>query len=150
MGVKHTQQIVGQDNLGRQVSANAWNVDHTIDSAIDLTDGSTMGSDDLCKIKMVTYTGDGAAGPGGQQITGVGFLPKYVKIFKHTFIDASVVEDYYKPDTYPADGGVKTSSNTFETGRVLALLADGFTVADDGADRDPNTNGQAYSAMCLG
>lgn len=102
----------------------------------------------VCRIKLGTYTGDGAT---SLAITGVGFAPKYVRIWVGDTAGAgkSVLEKMTGLGATLAfldlDGDTDIVDNA-----IIALGTDGFTVDDAGADSHPNKNTQAYIYMCLG
>ena len=107
----------------------------------------------VCRIKTGTYTGDGTT---GQAVTGVGFRPKYLRIWEHSHftgeVDAYVLEkldqswgDYAFLHFYTALHEHRTLDN-----RVNSLDADGFTVDDDDGNFGPNENGVVYDYLALG
>lgn len=105
----------------------------------------------ICRIKTGTYTGDGST---GQAITGVGFQPKYVKIWKHPASDSNY-ETIEKLDVTWADyafehGLVAANEHRFRVDKINSLDADGFTVDDGGGDYYPNANGVVYDYLALG
>ena len=103
--------------------------------------------------KTGTYTGDGSTDQG---ITGVGFQPKYVKIWTRDTTDGNTIKVFETTDTivddhasglacqHVAAGGHKVTANA-----IISLDGDGFSVDDAGSDGHPNTNGQTYNYMCL-
>lgn len=98
------------------------------------------------KIKVGTYTGDGST---GQAITGVGFQPKYVKIWiRATAGGADYV--FEKADDSWGDYAYEVGTNTRYTSKINSLDADGFTVDDAGGNLHPNSNTVVYSYMALG
>lgn len=108
----------------------------------------------LARIKTGTYTGNGAT---SQAITGVGFAPKYVKIFPRLTSDGTSGPIFETTDTIVDDnasggswahGG--TSGHTFEINQVISLDSDGFTVDDAGVDSNPNANGTVYNYLAIG
>ncbi len=111
----------------------------------------------LSLVDTGTYTGDGATSQG---ITGVGFLPKFVKIWT----DLGTTEGYFnmheKVDQAWGDytfvhslEDVTPSHRAFNE-RIKTLDDDGFTVSDDssyaGGDNDPNMGGRVYDYLALG
>ncbi len=106
-------------------------------------------------VKTGAYTGDGETSQG---ITGIGFPPKYVRIWDRagTTDGTSVVwhETANNSVTINAAGfSVKSDSNgvmTWETNQIISLDADGFTVDDNGADEDPNKNTRIYQYLAIG
>jgi hypothetical protein len=103
---------------------------------------------DRCRIKTGTYTGDGTT---GQAITGVGFQPKYVRIWKHLTAEAAQ-NATEKLDQSWADYCIFEGQTTFYAYDNLmnSLDSDGFTVDDAGSDSFPNGNGVAYDYLALG
>jgi len=110
---------------------------------LDLADGVTIGGDAITKIYTGTYTGDGGV---AHAITGVGFSPKMVIIYPKPFASQA----WLKMDTFNATAAQRIEASTYDTDKIISLDADGFTVDDDGADADPNTNGREYCYICLG
>ncbi len=122
------------------------------------TGASSFVAAQLCSIKTGSYTGDGTT---SKAITGVGFTPKYVKIWPRITTNAASSFSY---ETTPeiiddnASGGAicQTTNNAdpgapfFFANAIIALGADGFTVDDGGVDDPPNKNGTVYNYLCLG
>lgn len=136
-----SEEMVGH---GHGVKADTLNRQMMVEH---LEDGTHTGP--VCRIKTGTYTGDGTE---GQAIAGVGFRPKYIKIWIH--ITAEVTHNIYeKLDQtwgdycvrHEAGGGHDNLDN-----RINSLDADGFTVDDDGNDEQPNNNTQVYDYLALG
>lgn len=102
------------------------------------------------KIKTGTYTGDGSISQG---IAGIGFAPKYVRVFVHSTVNDSEQHSYEKLDqtwgeyNYRHGGAAK---HMVMDNQVISLDADGFTVDDEGSDFHPNKNNQAYDYLVLG
>lgn len=105
------------------------------------------------RIKSGTYTGDGTT---SKAITGVGFLPVYVKIWRRQATSGDSTNFH---DTTPeimdddAAGGciLNNAANTdFFNNRIISLDADGFTVDDSGSNFDPNASGVFYNYMAIG
>jgi len=98
-----------------------------------------------------TYTGDGTT---SQAITGVGFPPKYVRVWVSVTSNATGTSPYATTDSFVdnnADGlAWEEDSGTSRTNRIISLDDDGFTVDDGGSDLDPNANGTTYEYLCLG
>jgi hypothetical protein len=104
-----------------------------------------------CKIATGTYDGDGAT---SQAITGLGFQPKYVKIWKHPGSEGDI-EIFEKLDQTWGDYAVAhtvaaTDEHYVYDNRISSLDSNGFTVDDDGADSNPNANGVTYDYLALG
>lgn len=102
-------------------------------------------------IKTGTYTGDGTTSQG---ITGVGFQPKYVRIWPQRSAQDAGMKVLETTDTIVDDnangGAFLEDGNLFKTNRITSLDVDGFTVDDDGANLPPNKSGQVYNYMALG
>lgn len=103
-----------------------------------------------------TFTGDGAT---SQAITGLGFQPKAIWIYKRFTVDNTAFaafEFVFSSTEIEADnaaGGVASSDGStlrFKTDKVIALGADGFTVDDGGADADPNADTIVYNYIAIG
>ena len=126
--------------------------DHQWTAHVRLGDGSDIqfAGDVLARMKIGTYTGNGAT---SLAITGVGFSPKYVRIWERATSDGTGV---YVGETNTAiiednaAGGTVVAGTTFRDNEIISLDTDGFTVDDDGADAHPNKNSSVYSYMALG
>jgi len=98
-----------------------------------------------------TYTGDGST---GQAITGVGFRPKYLKVWPHP-VGETNAPIYEKTDQTWGDYAVEHQWGSADQHRVLdnrinSLDADGFTVDDDGSNQHPNKADQVYDYVTFG
>jgi len=105
-----------------------------------------------------TYTGDGAGNGANwsslKAITGLGFDPKFVKIWdagnagaEHVMVECL--------DNFPSDAAFlyyESGGDSFHTsnGFMLRTTTDGFEVNDRGADQDPNKNGRTYYYVAIG
>jgi len=105
----------------------------------------------LCMIKTGTYTGDGSL---SLAITGVGFRPKFVLIWRNNLVSGSNNFVCFKSDY---DGGNSTiifrqawTNWKTQDGGVLSLDTDGFSVSDNASDSDPNVNTVTYGYVCFG
>lgn len=105
----------------------------------------------VCFMRTGSYTGDGST---GQAITGLGFAPKYVKVWTHpaSETDMYVFEkvDQTWGDYAVLHGVTATHEHQSVDNRINSLDADGFTVDDDGSDTHPNKNEQVYDYLVLG
>ena len=108
------------------------------------------------KIKSGTYTGDDTT---SQPITGVGFRPKYVRIWKQSLVQAQIAVFETTTDIVDdnaagaaifiaALGGNPNVKLLFN--KIISLDADGFTVDDNGINDDPNIAGQIYNYLAIG
>tara|TARA_Y100000310_G_scaffold126272_3_gene125067 strand:+ start:19497 stop:20195 length:699 start_codon:yes stop_codon:yes gene_type:complete len=97
-------------------------------------------------VKVGSYTGDGTTSQG---ITGVGFAPSAVfVVLNQTGGFAS--ETWYR--TSGMDQSTRLDTGLFDaaTDRIVSFDSDGFTVSDNSADHNPNTNSAAYRYLALG
>jgi hypothetical protein len=99
-----------------------------------------------------TYTGDGAT---SLAVTGVGFKPRYVRVWQRSTSDGTSITINETTDTIIDDNGSGMSAQivsaaTVEANTIISLDSDGFTVDDAGADAHPNTNGQVYNYLAIG
>ena len=94
-------------------------------------------------IKTGQYTGDGQT---SKAITGLGFQPKFVKIWTHATEDANAWV-FEKTEDFATDRSVThyTGYHLNRAGRLKSLDGDGFTVAGEA-----NTNGQVYDYIAMG
>lgn len=106
------------------------------------------------RIKTGSYTGDGAT---SLAITGLGFAPKYVKIWLRQTVDTTVSSIFETTDTIVDDnaaGGAHAhkgaGGHQFNANQIIALGTDGFTVDDAGIDADPNKLNQVYNYLAMG
>ena len=99
-----------------------------------------------------TYTGDGTT---SQAITGIGFRPKYLRIWVRVTVNAAALPVFETTDTIIDDSpdglailhpGLNVPHQS-ETNTIISLDADGFTVDDDGADGHPNKLGTVYNYL---
>lgn len=105
-------------------------------------------------IKTGTYTGDGTT---SQAITGIGFSPKYVKIWRRETVDNTglvifettpdIIDDNAAGGAILHDGVL---DHSFQTDKIISLDSDGFTVDDSGIDANPNQDTIVYNYMALG
>ena len=107
--------------------------------------GGESGGD--CSIKTGTYTGDGEIAQG---ITGVGFAPKYVRIWQHPIVATTYITMEKIDESFWGDYNFNIFSDGAQLNRISSLDADGFTVDDQGADGHPNADTYVYDFMCLG
>jgi len=155
-GVYNPRLIPSEDSewdLG--VTANRW-LNLYVDN-VTITDTITVGGDAIAKIKTGSYTGDGAT---SKAITGVGFTPKYVKIWAILVSGARegpCIETTTEIKARDADGGayfsdtyVTSGGQYFRDNSIITLGTDGFTVDDAGSDLHPNKNGTTYDYICFG
>lgn len=120
-------------------------------------DGSNWHSNRMggtARLATGTYTGDGAT---SLAITGVGFAPKYVKIWPRITADTTATSIYETTDTIIDDNAAGQSfvhlsggGHQSRVSGIIALGTDGFTVDDAGADSHPNTSGSVYNYLALG
>jgi len=142
------------DTIYEKTSGSGVTIDGALlkDSLVEanLKDGVTIGSDAITKIKTGTYTGDGTT---AKAITGVGFQPKVVWISDLNLVDdQNIMGVMWKVlgqhTTTFADMHNNAGDKSYD--RKITIDADGFTVDDDDADQDPNTNAEVYYYICLG
>jgi len=93
------------------------------------------------------YTGDGTT---SNAITGLGFRPKFVMIFRHVTAQTLDHSVFSKMDQFYSNLCYAFFAGDFLANRIISLDPDGFTVSDAGADADPNTNGQLYDYVAWG
>ena len=106
--------------------------------------GSGRNYDAIClknvasKLKVLTYTGDGAT---GRSVTGAGFRPNFVLLKKATIGDQGVVR--YQSHAGALSHKMKTAD---ETNLITAFEADGFEV---GSHATVNASGVVYNAVVM-
>ena len=88
------------------------------------------------QMKSGSYTGNNAE---NRAITGVGFLPQALIIFKQQ-AGAEVNSVYFY---------FTGSSELGTSGAVDSLDADGFTISEDGSASSVNTTGNTYHYLAL-
>lgn len=102
-----------------------------------------------------TYTGDGTT---SMAITGLGFEPKFLQIYRRETTPGTGVNLFFTTDKIiddHANGGSVVALNTdpehkFISDAIISLDVDGFTVDDAGTDLDPNKLSQIYSYVAFG
>ena len=109
------------------------------------------------KIKSGTYLGDDTT---ANAITGVGFQPIYVKVWRRE-VGSGVIVEVFETSTDIIDdntSGMSIDMTGTMTGKrpesiidaIISLDADGFTVDDGGSDSHPNTSGVIYNYLAMG
>jgi hypothetical protein len=107
----------------------------------------------VARIATGTYTGDGTT---SHSITGLGFQPKYVRIWEsktsdNTQLNLGEVTPEINSDVTDAIIQNNSSGESYiRGGRFISMDDDGFTVSDEGGDQHPNANGQDYNFMAIG
>ena len=139
--------LIGDKWINKTLKKTFINVDNAAGAAV---------WQQVIRIKTGTYTGDGTTSQG---ITGVGFSPTYLKIWRRDTVDNNTISIF---ETIPeimddnAAGGAAqhtataSTSHRFRTDRIISLDADGFTVDDAGSNGDPNASGVVYNYMAIG
>jgi hypothetical protein len=104
-----------------------------------------------------TYTGDGAT---SKSITGLGFTPKYVKIWhidtgathRVTVLEAtaSIMALDGSDKLSVSTSGSHSSSPTTQVGAIIAFGSGTFTVDDNGSDAHPNKSSEDYHYLAIG
>ena len=116
----------------------------------------TIDASGVARIATGSYTGNGAV---SQVITGVGFTPKYVRIWSKegTPGDAIWIGETTTDiiDDDPSGGFVQLFHDTgvegiFNDDAIIQLNSDGFIVDDNTIDSHPNRNTHVYNYMALG
>lgn len=107
-------------------------------------------------IKSGTYAGDGTT---SLAITGLGFQPIYLKITRRdtaTGTNISIIETWEDVIDDNANGqallhnNVAANEHETLTDGIKSFDTDGFTVGDNSADADPNSNGITYNYIAFG
>lgn len=141
---------------GVRVSSILDQDDMSSDSATALATQQSIkayADNNFVKVYTNAYQGDGTT---SQAITGVGFQPKYVKIWEAVGTDNTNIDSYMTTDNIVDDnasgGAIEDAGNTlkFRTGRIISLDSDGFTVDDAGSDAHPNQDTIWYNFICYG
>lgn len=105
------------------------------------------------RIHTGTYAGDGTV---SHSITGIGFRPRYVKIWRGFDAASNYGEIYERADVFASNLSYNHSSDwptqrhPVFSDKIISLDADGFTVDDGGADLHPNKLGTIYWFLALG
>lgn len=95
------------------------------------------------------YTGDGTTSQG---ITGIGFAPKVVVISRDGTSDSGFELHIKTADMsteFAYEVGAGANNNGIRDNKIISLDSDGFTVDDNGADENPNSNTATYNYWCL-
>ena len=102
-----------------------------------------------------SYTGDGAT---SQAITGIGFQPKYLRIWER-LTSAGAGALFETTDTIVDDnaagGAIEVvtawgNGVRFVINAIISLDSDGFSVDDAGSDSHPNKNSTVYNYLAMG
>lgn len=108
----------------------------------------------LISLKTGEYTGDGTTSQG---IIGVGFKPINLTIWIKTIVNNTSDGIFETTDVIMddnIDGGAwrhgSSGPHTFRTNAIISLDADGFTVDDNGADKNPNALNVVYNYLAIG
>lgn len=104
----------------------------------------------LARVATGLYTGDGEISQG---ITGIGFAPVYVSVLERRTTAGTAVGFWTSNvivDDVSGGAAVQWGTDTVNANKIISLDADGFTVDDNGADQDPNTNAQTYNFLAIG
>lgn len=112
--------------------------------------GHDSGEIESLRMATGTYTGNGAA---SRAITGVGFQPKYVKVWQRPTNSEGNIPIGEKMDgSWGVNAAIHSTSGAHvaRSNRIISLDSDGFTVGDNNVDGFPNTNGATYDWMALG
>ena len=110
----------------------------------------------IARYKTGSYTGDGST---SLAVTGVGFKPRYVKIWERVTTNSiaasynettpEIIDDIAGGTSIGIDQNVSQQLRAYSN-TIISLDADGFTVDDDGVDSHPNTSGQVYNYLAMG
>ncbi len=102
--------------------------------------------------KTGSYTGDGSE---SQKIEGIGFQPKYVKIWVKDPTDgnpiaifettAEILDDHASGMSVMHEGADK--EHTVQNNTIVSLDSGGFTVDDNKVDEHPNKSDQVYNYL---
>ena len=99
--------------------------------------------------KTGTYIGDGTT---SLEIIGVGFEPKYLKIWQRRTMNNLIVNIFETTSNIVndnADGGAINGSGRFKTNAIISLDSDGFKVDDGGTNAHPNQDGEVYNYLAI-
>ena len=146
--VKEEHCLIGEDGL----KLFAIKRDADGNAILTLFDALGFG---VSGVKSGTYTGDDTT---SQAVTGIGFKPKYVKIWPRNTTHGAANLIFETTDTIiddHADGMAVVHENAGNIHRVsvnaiVSLDADGFTVDDNGGNYHPNKNGSIYNYLAMG
>lgn len=131
----------------------------TISSFSDLTtnfNNSLTQASSTTSIKTGSYTGDGTT---SQAITGIGFSPKFVKVYQKSDTPGTAIDSYETfaelLDDDPSGMSLfnrpaASPPHAVIDDAIISLDSDGFTVDDDGVDSHPNKNLQVYNYYAIG
>lgn len=103
-------------------------------------------SEGVCRLKSGTYTGDGTV---DQDITGVGFDPKFVWIWKDSItVNTLQLGEWTATKAYRHENAA--GDHLWVSNQLISLDTDGFSVDDAGADAFPNANNTEYYYIAIG
>ena len=101
----------------------------------------------VCLMRTGTYIGDGEL---INPITGIGFPPKVVYVSRDSWTEDFFVEGWFRTDQHDGDFCTLFRTGTLIGNSLISLDADGFSVDDNGVDRDPNVDGIQYLYVAWG
>ena len=154
-----TNALTIDGNGDETIEGSATHIVNTTNDTVEIyCDGSNWRianayAANTARIKVGNYTGDGTT---SKSITGLGFQPKFVKIWNRP--SAAGASDYacQKVDDtwstlcetiYPYHD---TINQYIVNNAIISFDTDGFTVGDGGSDADPNSNSATYTYLAIG
>ena len=97
-----------------------------------------------------SYTGNDIT---TRNITGLGFQPKYVKIWQSGAVDGDAMFFFERNDLMTGTLCIRksdTNSFQYKDNRLTAFISDGFTIGDASINAHPNKNGTVYRYLAIG
>jgi len=148
ISVDHDPKIVATDApKGSIIIDSNGNLFRKSDSGLSTNVGL------ICLIKTGTYTGDGTT---SQDITGLGFTPKYVRIWRSRTGASQNTNPFETTDGLVdnhVDGlavDLSAANMKTATNAIAAIISDGFRVDDDDGNSHPNQSGVVYEYLAIG
>lgn len=138
----------------RDSAGNIFNIGSLTDTELLQVSGSSITSSPgggNASIKTGTYTGDGTT---SQAITGIGFRPKYVRIWRSRTGNAQNTTTFETTDGLVdnnVDGiAINLPASLTTTNAIISLDVNGFTVDDGSPTSHPNQIGVVYEFLAIG
>lgn len=129
------------------LSGDAYKIFYNLKNTVAHThDGVDSSKEQMCHIKVGSYTGDGTVDQG---ISGVGFEPQMVLVTSAT--DTSAKSAFLKFDGIDTTYSIDIATGMVIANAIISLDSDGFSVSDSAADAHPNkaagSHGYVYLAL---
>ncbi len=140
------------DNLFDVTNPDFESFDDLLDKVIIML-GNVSPTNPGLNLKTGIYTGNDTI---SQPIIGVGFTPKYLRIWRQETLNGVNAIVFETTTTIIDDNINGMAINNIEnkpesvSDAIISLDSDGFTVDDGGTNNHPNASGTIYNYMAIG